>query len=531
MSATAAAPAAAPDARRMAACLGAAVLLWVTQGLGLNLVSANTYQLQGALGATVNEATWLVAAYMAPNVSLTAILTKVRSQFGLRRFAEISIALFAVVSVLHLFVFNLHSAVAVRFVAGIAASPISTLGFLYMLEAFPPEKKLSWGLSLALTCSAATPALARLISPVLLDLDQWRGLYTLEVGLALLCLAVVWRLPLAPVPRARVLHWLDAVSYPLIALGFGLLAVVFTLGRLYWWFEAPWIGICLAVAVLALALAAAIEFNRETPLMNIRWLASGEMVRLALVLLAFRIVLSEQSSGAPGLFQALGLLNEQSRGLYLTILGASVTGGVLCGALLKPERIPALHILSLACIAAGAFMDGHATTLTRPAGMHLSQGLIAFGGALFLPAAMQTGMTHTLKQGPPFVTSFILVFLFTQSLGGLIGSALFGTFVTLREKYHSSYLVEHITLADPLVAGRVRQLAATYAGVLPDERLRSAEGLALLSQQATREANVLAYNDAFLLIAAMATLTLLVLLAASFRRWLRRTARPAAATA
>lgn len=497
---------------RSIACIAASVLMWMTQGLGMNLVAANTQQLQGVLGATLNEATWLVAAYMAPNVSLSLILLKIRRQFGLRSFAELSLCVFVFASLLHLFVHDLHSAVTVRFLAGIAAAPMSTLGFLYMLDAFPPSKKMSWGLSLALTCSALGAPVARLISPALFDLGEWHAFYALEMGLALMALATVYMLPLTPIEHAKVLHKLDFITYPLIAVGFGLLAVVLVLGRLYWWFEAPWIGVCLALAAIAIALAAAIEVNREEPLINLRWLTSPEVLHMTAVLLVFRIVLSEQTTGAFGLFQSLGLLNEQSRSLLVVIVLASIAGGLTCGYLLKPGRDVLLHGIALMLICIGAFMDAHSTSMTRPASMYVSQAMIAFGSALFLPPALLSGLTKALQQGPTLLTSFIVVFLFTQSIGGLMGSALFGTVMTLREKFHSSYLVEHIVASDPFVANRLRTLSSAYGRVLTDQQLMNAEGVITLSQQATREATVLAYNDVFLLISALAALALAALL-------------------
>ena len=494
------------------AYIGASVLLWATQGLGMNFVAANTAQLQGGFGATLTETNWLVAAYMAPNVSLTLLLTKLRTQIGLRRFATGAIGIFVVASLLHLFVRDLHAAVAIRFFAGLAAAPISTLGFLYMLEAFPPAKKMSWGLSLALFCSSAMPIVARLISPALLDIGLWDSLAAMEAGLALLAIPVVVLLPLTPIPRAKVLHWLDFISYPLIALGFGLLAVVLTLGRLYWWLEIPWMGWCTALAVLAIAAAAAIEVNRDEPLMNVRWLLSPQILHLAAVLLVFRIVLAEQSSGAFALFSALGLLNEQSATLYLVILAASFVAGLACAMTLRPDRTPALHAVALLLICIGAALDSQATNLTRPAQMYLSQALVAFGGALFLPPSLLTGMMAALQRSQATITSFIVVFLFTQSLGGLLGSAAFGTFIIVREKFHSSQIVEHIALTDPLIADRVRLLGGVYGKVLMDTQLLGAEGLALLAQQATLEANILAYNDAFRVIAVLSGLALAALL-------------------
>lgn len=124
-------------APRMAAYMLASVLLALTQGLGMNMIAANLPQIQGSLGATTNEATWLMAAYMAPNASLSLLLIKIRTQFGLRAFAELSILVFLAVSFTHFFVDDMHSALVVRFFSGIAAAPMSTLGFLYMLEPFP----------------------------------------------------------------------------------------------------------------------------------------------------------------------------------------------------------------------------------------------------------------------------------------------------------------------------------------------------------------------------------------------------------
>lgn len=518
--------------RRSARLISVGALLWTAQGFGMNAVATNTTQIQGALGATLTETNWLIAAYMAPAVSLTLLLSKIRTQFGLRRFTELALLAFASASLLHLAADDLKSTLFMRFLAGAAAAPISTLGFLYTLEAFSPARKMTWGLSLALTCSTANPLLARMISPFLLDIGGWHGLYAMEIGLALLCLAAVYSVKLAPVPHEKVLHRLDFISYAFVATGLGCLAIVFSLGRFYWWFEAPWIGALLALAIACLTVTVLIELNREGPMINMQWLSSPEIMHFAGVLLVFRVVLAEQGSGAIGLFQNLGLLNEQMRWLYLTIWLSVLAGGLCCALVMKPERVPAIHAVSLLMIGLGAYFDSHATSLTRPAEMFVSQAMIGFGSALFLPPAMLIGLSKTMKYGRHMLTSFIAVFLATQYLGSLFGSALFGTFVTWREKFHSAHLVEHLTLTDPQIAARVRQLAGSYGKIVADSRLLDAEGLVLLGQQATREAYVLAYNEAFLVTAILAFGALGLLLAHSTILRLRaRRAAPATAPA
>lgn len=495
-----------------AAFVCASLLMWITQGIGLNMVAVNIPQLQGGLGATTAETTWLLAAYMAPNVSLTLFLMKIRTQYGLRKFTELGLLTFVVVTSLHWFIHDLNSALIVRFFSGAAASPMSTLGFFYMLEAFPPSKKMSWGLCLALTCTTIGAPLARIISPLLLDMGLWQQLYMLEIGLAMLCFATVYTLKLTPIPHQKVLEKLDFISYPLIAIGFGLLAMMLVVGRLYWWLEAPWIGICLAVAFGSLALAAAIEFNRENPLINVRWLTSRQTLTFTGMLLVFRLVLSEQTAGATGMFQALGIYNEQSTGLYWILIISSFMGGIICAMVIRPGREAYIYTVALILIMTGAFMDGHANNLTRPEMMYLSQAMISFGGALFLPPAMAAGLMSALKNGPAYITSFIVIFIFTQSVGGLFGSAVFGSFVTWRQQHHMRALYDQIVLTDPLVGLRISQLSAAVSKVITDPAYVQAEGAVLLGQQIVKEVTVLSYNDLFLLVSAIAAMTLAILI-------------------
>jgi hypothetical protein len=131
---------------------------------------------------------------------------------------------------------------------------------------------------------------------------------------------------------------------------------------------------------------------------------------------------------------------------------------------------------------------------------------------MFLPPAMSAGLKTVFAKGIPYIVNFLVIFLFTQSIGGSMASAALGTFVTLREKFHSSVLVEKIVMSDPLVAQRVSQLAGAYGKVITDKTLLNAEGLTLLAQQVSREAYILAYNDTFLMIAMVSAVSLIFLL-------------------
>lgn len=101
---------------------------------------------------------------------------------------------------------------------------------------------------------------------------------------------------------------------------------------------------------------------------------------------------------------------------------------------------------------------------------------MAAGAALFLPPSMSAGFKEAISKGPPYLVTFFVVFTFTQSIGGLVGSAFYGTLITIREKFHSAVLTERVLLTDPHVATRVSQLSSSYGKVIGDSALLKGEG-------------------------------------------------------
>ncbi|HJU99734.1 MAG TPA: MFS transporter [Burkholderiaceae bacterium] len=500
------------DARR-AAYLVVGLIVALTGGLGNALVSVNLPYLQGALGVYASEIQWLPAAYVMANVSMNLLLVKFRQQFGLRLFTELFLILYAAATLAHLFVHGLASAIAVRAASGMCGAALTVLGLYYTLQAFPARHRLK-GVVLGVGFAQLALPLARLFSSELLELGEWRGLYWFELGMTLLALGCVLMLKLPPGDRVKAFEKLDFLTFALFAPGVALLSAVLALGRTVWWLESRWLGYSLAAAIVLIAAALLVEHNRRAPLLNTRWLSTGNMVRLFLSVLLIRVVQSE-ASGTVGFLQVLGLNNDQMQQLWLVVMAGTVAGMVASALTIAPSRIAPSLMLSLALMAAGAWMDAHATNLTRPANMYVSQFMLAFGGAFFLGPTFISGFGAVIA-APRNLISFSLMFTISQNMGSLLGSALVGTFQVVREKYHSSQLVEHLTLLDPQVAARVQAGGAALGGMLADPATRGAQGVASLGAAATREANILAYNDVFMLICAVALATLAWLAARYF---------------
>jgi hypothetical protein len=436
---------------------------------------------------------------------MNLLLIKFRQQYGLRLFAQIFLIAYVLIAVGAFFFEDYGSTLIVRAFAGMASAALTSLGFLYTIQAFPAAHRLK-GLILAIGASSLALPAVRLFSNHLVELSEWQGFHAFELGLSLLSLAAVFALRLPPSEKMKVFDPLDFVTFALFAPGIALLCAVLGLGRIVWWTEAPWIGWALIGSIVLLTTALLIEFNRKTPLINLSWLSGPVIVRLALVIIGVRIVLSEQTTGAVGLMTQLGVGPDQMHGLFGLILLATAAGSIISAFTMNPAKLDKPIAIALGLIALGAFIDSHATVLTRPAQLYLSQAMIAFASAMFVGPALLIGVGKVLQQGARNIISFIVMFSVLQNLGGLAGSALIGTIQVVREKFHSNQLAADITSLDPQVVLRLRQLSGAYASTITDPALLNAEGAALLTRQVTQQANVLAYNDVFLIIAAIAGL-------------------------
>ncbi|WP_369814378.1 MFS transporter [Erwinia sp. Leaf53] len=483
------------------------LLISITGALSNALVTANLTNLQGVFGAYSNEIAWLPAVYVMGNISINLLLVKFRQQFGLRVFTEAFLVLYVLVAFFHLLVNDLSSAIIVRAAHGMVGAALSSLGIYYQVQAWPAKHRLK-ALAIGIGASQLAIPLARLFSSELLQLDEWRGLYLLELGLALLSLGAVLILKLPPGERTKVFEKKDFLTFFLLAPGMALFCAVLSLGRIEWWTSTPWLGVCLALGLVLVIAAVVVEHNRSNPLINTRWLGTGAIVRLGIVMILLRMMLAEQNTGAIGYLQQVGLLNDQMQGLALAILAGVASGIVVSALTINPRHLNWPIVLSLGIVMVASLMDAQSNPLTRADNMLFSQFLLGFSTAFFIAPAMLLGIGGVVTQ-PKNLVSFVVLFGMSQNIGGLMGSALLGTFQTWREKYHSSLLADQLSLLDPNVTERLAQYNSLFASQLGDGVLLGAQSTSQLQTVATLQANVLAYNDVYLLTAAMAGVTLL----------------------
>lgn len=484
------------------------LLICIAASLSNGFIVANLPIFQGEYGLTASQAAWLPAAYVMANVSSNLILFKARQQYGLRLFSEIGLLVFIGVLILHIFVKTYEMALFVRFIAGLAAAPLSSLGMYYTMQAFG-KADMAKGIYLAFGFQQLGLPLAWIISPFLLSANQWDVIYTFELGLAICCFAMVVSLKLPRSLRLEVFEKQDFFTFGLLAPGFACLCIVLTQGPILWWFDSPWLAYTLIVGFCLIVLGLTYEHYRTNPLIMTRWLAAGDLLSFVVSAFALRLLMSEQSYAAVNFLKTMGMGPDQFVPLYVVIFCGTIAGSVFSALTFHRERLILNLFLAEILILIACALDYHLTSDVRPANFYRSQFLVSFAGGVFIGPLLLMGFMRTLQRGPQYVVTFIVLFSATQNFGGLVGSSFFNTY----QQHHTyDYKVEinsNLDPTDPLVAQRLQAYQRSAMVSTNDAVLQNNQALQNLNKVVTREAQVRAYNDVIVLNGIFAVVLLL----------------------
>lgn len=466
----------------------------ISGSLSNGFITANLPLIQGEYSLTPAEAAWIPAAYVMANISSNLLLFKARQQYGLRLFSEIGLVLFICVLILHIFVQTFEMALLVRIISGLVAAPLSSLGMYYIMQAFK-RANFGRGIYLALGFQQLGIPLAWIISPYIVDVNDWSILYTFELGLALCCLAMVVSLKLPRSLRIAVFEKQDFFTFALLAPGFALICIVLTQGPILWWFEAKWLGYALIAGFSLIILGLTYEHYRVNPLLITRWLGSATTLKFIFGALAIRLLMSEQSYAAVNFLKTMGMGPDQFVSLYVVILLGIASGTIFSAVTFKRERIPwhlagAVVLILFACT-----LDYHLTSDVRPENFYRSQFIVGFASGMFIGPLLLTGIIQALQKGPSHMVTFVVLFSATQSFGGLLGNSFFSTYQQVRTQNYRAEIISDLSPTDPIVYQRIHTYQQSTSKYTLDQHLQQNQALQNLNQGVTKEAQVRAYND------------------------------------
>ena len=471
--------------RRWVIVLGV-VLAPLLETIDSSIVNVALPTLQGNLGATLDEAAWVITGYLVANVIVIPITPWLQDRFGRRQYFTVTVIGFTIASALCGSVDSITLLIVLRVVQGLFGGGLIATSQAALRDIFPPEEV---GTSQAIFAVVILigPILAPMIGGYLIDVASWQWIFFINIipgSIAAVIISTMLRNPTDPQEQP-----VDFAGLGLLAVALGSLQFFLEEGERRDWFESPSVD-----AALAASIAAGIGFavwelrGTHRPIVDLhvlryRGVSVGVLLAMGIATTLFGTTLilpiftqnilgfTAYDSGVLLLFRALPVMLLTPAVAILVASGrvdsriAMATGYVLTG----------IGSLLLAL----AFTSGTPFEAMLP-------GLIigGLGTAMLLIPLLITVQTSTPVGDAAQAGSFITL---AFQLGGSIASAVIVTALDRRTDFHSSVLAGSITLAHPAVR---HALAVTAKAQLAQ----------IVSQQAT----TLAFADITYGVAAIA---------------------------
>lgn len=304
----------------------------------------------------VIQGVWVQSAYLMGNAVMGFMWLKIRQHYSLQKFVRWTLLMMFASNVLQAFGNHYQLELIARFIMGVGTNGLLTLGMFYAMQTFRAGKALI-PLALSAGLMQAVSSLCYMISPSLLADGNVQAIFVFQLAMTLICLSAVLWLPLPKGHHEPSLSWQDWLTFVLFATGMALLCGYLSLGNVLWW-TTDWLGFLLAFGVGLIGLAFWFEAGRERPLINWHWVSARQIAYLMLMAMMTRLFTTEQSVGAGGVLNLMGLSSEQLYDYYKIIFIASLAGLVMSIVTLNPKDVRKNTVFALLGIAIfGAYVN------------------------------------------------------------------------------------------------------------------------------------------------------------------------------
>ena len=220
------------------------LLIFVGVVLGANLQVLDTTmatvalpRIQGALSATQDEISWVLASYLIAVAIFMPLVGTLSERMGRRRLFLVTIVGFCIASMFTGTADSLFQIVVFRFLQGVFASPLVPISQSFVFDAFPPEKRGKamgwWTLGLMLGALSG-PALGGYLA----EFHSWRWAFYINVPFGIVSFAIIYIFgSTRPLPRGT--QPFGMAGFLILAVGLVSLQIVLSRGERMDWFSSP----------------------------------------------------------------------------------------------------------------------------------------------------------------------------------------------------------------------------------------------------------------------------------------------------
>ncbi|HEX7983858.1 MAG TPA: DHA2 family efflux MFS transporter permease subunit [Duganella sp.] len=484
---------AAPLNRRMITI--SIMLATIIQALDGTIANVALPHMQGSLSASQDQITWVLTSFIVATAIATPLTGWMCDRFGQKNIFLAAVAGFTIASVLCGLSGSLAEIVAARMLQGVFGAALVPLSQATLLDINPREKHGSamavWGMGVMIG-----PILGPTLGGWLTDSYNWRWVFFINVPVGAMAFYGIWRyIGRSPAPRKM---RFDAFGFVTLSLAIGALQMLLDRGEQNDWFAATETWVEAILLALSFAWFATHTLMRPAgqSFFDYRLLRNTNYVGGLLFIFIVGMVLFATRALTPTMLQSLMGYPAAVAGLVTAPSGlGTMIAMMLAGRLVGKLD---LRLLLGAGFAITAFSLWQMTRYT----LVLSQSDIIWPGIIqglglglvFVPLSAATFATLS----PQMRAEGTAIYSLMRNIGSSIGIALVQTLLVRNTQTVHSALAEKITTANPALL----------------DNLATPQAAALLNNEITRQASMIAYVDDFwlMLILTLCVLPLLLLI-------------------
>jgi DHA2 family multidrug resistance protein len=241
------------------------------EALDSSIANVSLPHIAGTLGATYEEATWILTSYLVSNAIVLPISGWIANRIGRKRFYMTCVALFTVFSFLCGLADSLTMLVIFRIVQGAAGGGLQPSERAILADTFPPERR-SMAFSLYGMAVVVAPAIGPTIGGWITDSYTWRWIFFLNIPVGIISLILTSRIVEDPPYLKRVrkkLGGIDGFGLGLLAVTIGALQLMLDKGQEKDWFGSHLIVACGLIALVGFILFMWRELTAKHPIIDL----------------------------------------------------------------------------------------------------------------------------------------------------------------------------------------------------------------------------------------------------------------------
>lgn len=464
----------------------------------------------GSLSASSEESTWVLTSYLVANGIVLPLSGWLSSLMGRKNFFIFCILGFTLTSFLCGIATSLPMLITFRLLQGLAGGGLQPSQQAIIKDSFPPEK-----LGMAFAITGITTVLAPILGPFLggyiTDHSSWRWIFFMNVPVGLLASFLVKSLVQdPPTAQKQKVDSIDYIGLSLIALGLGALQIVLDKGQQEDWFDSPFIIIFALIAAIGLVLAVFWVLRQKNPVVNLQLFKIPSFSLPCIMIFFVGFALYSSAALLPMMVQMNFGYDATLAGLVLSPAGiATLLVMPIAGKLVNLVQAKYLISFGMLLTAAGMWAAGLLTPQTDYHTFVLVRILQTIGiPFLFIPASTLAFS----KISPENSSNASAIVSLMRNLGGSIGIALVTNKLIHSQQIQQSYLVQHLTSADP----GYRSTLAAYTQKLTGLGIPAAQApmaaIGKIYQELMHQASILAFRDAYNFVAIIMIVLALVAL-------------------